>query len=235
MPVSEESTAAFRKLTPADLLGPLNEAEAKNAPPVLWVAGRAEYLRTSPRVSVVGSREASPQGIKNAEKLARILAKDGIVVVSGLAKGIDTAAHRSAMREGGRTIAVLGTPLDRFYPAENEGLQREIMEKHLAVSQFPSGMPFDRGHFIMRNRTMALLVNASVIVEAGDTSGARSQGWEALRLGRPLFILRPILENEKLRWPKEMLEYGAEVLSDVEALLDLIPRTDDETLAAVAF
>lgn len=235
MPVSEDSASAIRQFTPAELLGPLNESEAKNAPSTLWVAGRIELLRTSPRVSIVGSRNATALGLRRAEKLARILAKNGIVVVSGLAQGIDTAAHRTVMKEGGATIAVLGTPLDRAFPRENAELQDEIMRKHLAVSQFPPGGPVEKGNFIMRNRTMALLVNASVIVEAEEKSGARSQGWEALRLGRPLFLLRSIVERADLTWPKEMLDYGAEVLDGEEELLGAVPRTDDETLAAVAF
>ena len=235
MPVSEKSASTFRQFTPAALLGPLNEAEAKNAPPALWVAGRHQLLKTAQRVSIVGSRAATPAGLKRAARLSRALAKNGIVVVSGLAKGIDTAAHRAAIDEGGATIAVLGTPLDRVYPKENEGLQREIMESHLAVSQFPPGGFVGRGNFVMRNRTMALIVAASVIVEAGETSGSLSQGWEALRLGRPLFLLRSIVEREDLKWPKEMLDYGAVVLAEEDDLLEAVPRMDDDTLEAAAF
>ncbi len=235
MPVSEKSAPAFRKFTPAELLGPLNESETKNVPPVLWVAGRHQLLKTTARVSIVGSREATPDGLKRAARLARALARNGIAVVSGLARGIDAAAHRAAIDAGGATIAVLGTPLDRFYPKENESLQREIMEEHLAVSQFPPGGPVEKGNFIMRNRTMALLVNSSVIVEAGETSGSLSQGWEALRLGRTLFLLRSIVDRDDLKWPKEMLDYGAVVLTEEDDLLEAVPRMDDDTLEAAAF
>ena len=129
-------------------------------------------------------------------------------MVSGLARGIDAIAHETAIENGGRTIAGFGTPLDCFYPRENEALQRRIMTEHLAVSQFPHGYPVLRKSFPMRNRTMALLSHASVIVEAGDGSGTLPQGWEALRLGRPLFILKSLVQDDSLTWPAEMMQYG---------------------------
>lgn len=155
--------------------------------------------------------------------MANALVDASIVVVSGLAEGIDTAAHRAAIRRGGRTIAVLGTPLDRTYPASNAELQAEIGREHLLVSQFPNGAQIQRASFVMRNRTMALISDASVIVEAGEGSGTLSQGWEALRLGRPLFIMKSVVENAELQWPGEMLDYGARVLSEPAELLALLP------------
>jgi DNA processing protein len=214
----------FPRFTPDDLLGPLNEVERKNAPDWLFLAGDAGLLRVVPRVAIVGNRDASADGLKRASKLARELVAHHAVIVSGLAKGIDTAAHRTAINAGGKTIAVLGTPLDQTYPRENAALQDLIMAQHLAVSQFPSGHPSGRTNFPRRNRTMALLTDATVIVEAGEGSGSLSQGWEALRLGRRLFIMRSVVEDKALAWPAEMLRYGAEVLANTDDLLEALPE-----------
>lgn len=154
------------------------------------------------------------------------------MIVSGLAEGIDTAAHTAAIDAGGRTIAVLGTPLDVFYPAGNRNLQSLIMRDHLCISQFPPGTPAQRGNFPMRNRTMALLSDATVIVEAGEKSGSLHQGWEALRLGRPLFLIRSVFSDPSLSWPCEMERYGAMPLSldELEVVFEFLPeRTGDAT------
>jgi len=214
-----------RTFTPEDLLGPLNEVEQKHAPKALYAAGDASLLDEGARVSIVGSRKASPEGVRRASKLASVLVKQGMVVVSGLAEGIDTAAHTSAITHGGRTIAVIGTPLDQVYPKQNAGLQELIARDHLLISQFAAGYPVQRKNFPLRNRTMALISHATVIIEAGDTSGSLSQGWEALRLGRHLYITKSIAENSGLKWPEEMLSYGAKILSDetLEEFFDFLP------------
>ncbi len=204
-----------------DLLGPLNDVEKKFAPPRLYAAGDPAFLKTGARVSIVGSRNASKDGLARARKLARALVEHKAVVVSGLALGIDTSAHRAAIEAQGRTVAVIGTPLDRFYPKENEVLQREIMRNHLCVSQFQVGYPTQPKNFPIRNRTMALMSDATVIIEAGETSGSLHQGWEALRLGRALYISKCLTEHPGLKWPAKMLAYGARVLSD-ETLEDFL-------------
>lgn len=132
---------------PADLLGSLNAVERKHAPPVLYLEGRRDLLEVGARVAIVGSRKASEMGLARARKLTAKLVEHGVVVVSGLAAGIDTAAHTTAIARGGATIAVLGTPLDRTYPAENSGLQRQIGEEYLLVSQFPPGTPIRPQNF----------------------------------------------------------------------------------------
>ena len=206
-----------------ELLGPLNDVEKRYAPPTLYVAGDRSIL-DAPRVAVVGTRKPSDLGAARARRLARVLAQRGVVIVSGLAAGIDTIAHETAIAEGGRTIAVLGTPLDEVYPRANRALQERIMCEHLAISQFPSGCPIQRKNFPQRNRTMALIADASVIVEAGEGSGTLSQAWEALRLGRPLFLLRSLAERTDLEWPATMREYGAMVLSEPEDLVAVLPE-----------
>ena len=205
---------SYRSFSPDELLGPLNEVEQKNAPRVLFVAGNLGILQEVARVSIVGARKASSEGIRRAAKLAGLLARRKIVVVSGLAEGIDTAALKTAIEQSGFTIAVLGTGLDQVYPRENAQLQARIMREHLALSQYPVGSPIQRKNFPLRNRTMALFSDATVIIEASDTSGSLHQGWEALRLGRPLFIARSVIETPGLTWPGKMLHYGASVLSD---------------------
>lgn len=224
--------------TPTDLLGSLNPVELKHAPPILYLEGRRELLDVGSRVAVVGSRKASETGLARARKLTTKLVEHGIVVVSGLAAGIDTAAHTTAMARGGATIAVLGTPLDRTYPAENAGLQRKIGEEYLLVSQFRPGTAIRPQNFPIRNRTMALLSDATVIVEAGEKSGAISQGWEALRLGRELYIMQSVVLDKSLSWPADLINYGAQVLSDqtLEHLLDSLPLRGAPILdAAIPF
>jgi len=206
-----------------ELLGPLNDVEKKYAPKKLYGVGDLPIPLPSPRSAIIGSRKASPEGLKAAGDIARTLVRRGVVVVSGLAKGIDTSAHKTAIEEGGHTIAVLGTPLDSVYPKENFQLQDVIMRHHLAISQFPIGHPTLPRNFVIRNRTMALISDASIIVEAGDSSGSLHQGWEALRLGRPLFIWKSIMNETSLSWPKKMLEYGAMELTDPEEVLDFLP------------
>jgi len=172
--------------------------------------------------------------MKRAARLARVLVENGVIVVSGLALGIDTVAHRTAIEHAGATIAVLATPLDQVTPREKAGLQDEIMRDHLALSQFPSDHPVQRSNFPRRNRTMALVSDATVIVEAGKSSGTRHQGYEALRLGRPLFILKSVFDQPDLEWPEEMVHYGARVLSQPEELLDAIPTGADDAVEALA-
>lgn len=220
-----------------DLLGPLNEVEKKNAPSELFTVGDVSLLANGARVSIVGTRRASREGLRRAGRLARLLIERRIVVVSGLAEGIDTAAHRAAIDAGGRTIAILGTPLDTFYPAKNRSLQELIMREHLAVSQFPPGFSGGRKCFPMRNRTMALISEATVIVEAGEGSGTLHQGWEALRLGRPLFLMESVTKAPDLSWPAEMLGFGAEVLSDqtLEFFFETLPEASRGERTELAF
>jgi DNA processing protein len=199
--------------TPMEVLGPLNDVEERNAPERLYLLGDESLLSHVPRVSIVGSRKADNRALERARTYAVNLATEGVVIVSGLAEGIDAAAHEATLSVGGRTIAVLGTGLDRAYPSKNRDLQARIAREHLLVSQFPMGSPVQRKNFPMRNRTMALLTDATIIVEASESSGTLHQGWEALRLGRLLFIDESVASRELLRWPTEMIGYGAQVLS----------------------
>ena len=168
----------------------------------------------SPSVAVVGTRKPSSDGLARTRKLARSLVEDNFTVVSGLASGIDTAAHEAAMECGGRTIAVLGTPLSKAYPSENAPLQQRIAKDHLVVSQVPvkryekQSFHGNRLFFPERNATMSALTDATVIVEAGDTSGTLIQAKAALEQGRKLFVLDSYF-GQGLRWPERLEAKGA--------------------------
>ena len=215
----------YSNCTLEDLLGPLNEVERKYAPKKIFVSGKLPIPLPSPRAAIIGSRKASSKGLEAARCIAKSLVKENVVIVSGLAEGIDTSAHETAIEEGGNTIAVLGTSLDEFYPKKNASLQELIMRNYLVISQFPVGYPTQRKNFVIRNRLMALISDASIIVEAGNSSGSLHQGWEALRLGRPLFIWHSILEKSSITWPNKMLQYGAMVLNEPEEVLEVLPKS----------
>lgn len=214
------------ELRTRDALGPFGPVEEKNAPDMLYTAGDTALLTEGSRVAIVGSRKATPDGIKRAQAVTRALVQQGIIVVSGLAEGIDTVAHRTAIEEGGRTIAVLGTPLSKAYPATNASLLEEIKHDHLAISQFPEGYPGKSENFPRRNRTMALICDATIVIEASEKSGTRHQGWEAIRLGRDLYLLENVATNPNLTWPKQLIEYGAQILrrEDLPDILLDIPN-----------
>lgn len=188
------------------MLAHLNTAEKKAAPQVVHYVGDPRLVRSSCRVSIVGSRKASDESLARATEYAKRVANLGGVVVSGLAEGVDTSAHLGAMRSGGRTIGVLGTSLFDCYPRKNASLQGEIGRNHLLVSQFAEGYPVTRKNFPMRNRTMALFSDATIIVEAGEKSGTKHQALEALRLGRVLFLD----ERLSVSWSTQLVEYGAD-------------------------
>ena len=213
----------MRRLSVSELLGRrLNDVEQKNAPGQIYTNGPMGVPLGTPRVSVVGTRRPTDGGVEEARAVTEVLAGEGVTIVSGLAMGIDTVAHQTAIKAGGRTVAVLGTPLDRQYPKSNRGLQNEIAADHMVVSQFPIGQTVRKGNFVARNKTMALISNATVIVEAGDGSGTIHQGWETLRLGRPLFVCRTAAQARPV-WLDEMVSYGAIIIQDHADILYEIP------------
>ena len=177
---------------------------------------------------MVGSRRASDGGLRRARALSCALARHDITVVSGHAAGIDHAAHEAAIAASGRTIAVLGTPLDTVYPKENRALQERIGREHLLLSQFPSGSLTTPRNFPIHDRTMVLLTDATVIVETGEQSGTLHKAWEALRQGRLLFLLESVAHDPALTWPKEMIRYGAQVLSrdNLAVLIENLPPNE---------
>lgn len=179
-------------------------------------------LLKRPCVAVVGTRNVSPEGAARARRIATELVAAGIVVVSGLAKGVDTVALKAAIEAGGRVIGVIGTPLDRATPTENGPLQERMCREHLVISQFPVGTPTLKSHFPQRNRTMATIADGTVIVEASDTSGTLHQAAESTKLGRWLFILKSVTETPGVTWPANFLRYDTTVV--VSRSADVIDR-----------
>jgi DNA processing protein len=184
------------------------EHEGDEGGPPIYFAGDLDLVR-SPCVAVVGTRKVTRDGAALASAVACALVDRGIVVVSGLAEGVDTAALQSAIDSGGRVIAVIGTPLDRAYPAKNAQLQELIHREHLLVSPFRSGATVTKLNFPQRNKFMAALSDATVIIEASDTSGTLHQASECTpsRLDRWLFISQLVLDNKDVSWPAKFLSY----------------------------
>lgn len=166
-------------------------------------------------VAIVGTRNPTKEGLTRTAQLVKHLVKDNITVVSGLAKGIDTQAHTTAIENGGQTIAVIGTPLNEAYPKENKDLQKKIAENHLLISQIPfwrykqQNYKLNRFFFPERNKTMSALTDATVIIEAGETSGTLIQAQAAIYQKRPLFILESCFQNKSISWPAKFEKEGA--------------------------
>ncbi len=179
----------------------------------LYYAGDISLLRR-PCVAIVGTRQVSADGRKRARTLACDLVDAGFVIVSGLAKGVDTEALSAAVECGGRVIAVIGTPLDRAYPAKNRTLQETIHRQHLLISQFPVGRKVYPSNFPRRNKLMAVLSDATAVIEASDTSGTLHQAAECSRIGRGLFITKNLADDPSLKWPSKFLKYDTTIVME---------------------
>jgi len=191
------------------------------APPVLFARG--SLIRDDPAVSVVGSRKASERGLAVAAGVARELVSRRLTVVAGLALGIDTAAHRTAIAAGGRTVAIIGTGINRAYPAENRELHEEIASRGLLLSQFWPDAPPQRHNFPMRNATMSGYGLATVVVEAGEHSGARSQARMAVEHGRPVILTDVVVgQNE---WARALVSRpGVHVARNLASVLNIVDQ-----------
>jgi DNA processing protein len=210
--------------------------DAEHPIELLYFQGLWDLVNTR-CVAVVGAREASEAGLKRASQLAQSLVADRFTVVSGLARGVDTAAHTAAIQAGGYTIAVLGTPITEYYPSENRQLQQRIADQHLLISQVPivryANQHFrGKTHFFPeRNVTMSALTEATVIVEASDTSGTLVQARHALKQGRKLFIMENCFRRPSLKWPAKFAELGAIRVGDYDDIRKhLAASGPDETL-----
>jgi DNA processing protein len=188
----------------------------------LNIAGNKDLLKR-PCISIIGARKATDLGRLRARRLARELVSHGIVILSGLADGIDTAAMNSAISAGGSTAGVIGTPLDIAYPASNKRLQEIVYRDHVLVSQFQKGERVSSSNFPMRNRLMALMSDATVVIEASDTSGTLHQAKECLALGRWLFIARSAFENKSINWPARFIESEqCRILDSTEEIISTV-------------
>jgi len=230
-------TADLGFLTFLDDAYPAQLREIHDLPPVLFHRGTLMSNETG--MSVVGSRAATPRGLDVARTIASGLVDRGISVIAGLAAGIDAAAHVAALEAGGRTVAVLGTGLRRYYPAENRGLQNRIAAEGLMLSQFWPDAPPTKHTFPMRNTVMSGYGRATIVVEAGEHSGARIQARRAVAHGRPVILTDLVVKANK--WPGELLDRPgvyvagstAEAMSIVESISSGAAEVD-ALLAAAA-
>lgn len=208
------SVAHFGVRIHGDLEYPSKLRDAGHPVELLYYQGWWNLVE-APSVAVVGTRHPTSEGIERTRTLVRELVEDGWAILSGLAEGIDTAAHEAAIAAGGITIGVLGTPLSVVYPEENRRLQERLAREYLVISQVPillyeqQDFRRNRGFFPERNQTMAALSQATIIVEAGETSGTLIQARAALAQGRKLFILDSCFENPALSWPARLESQGA--------------------------
>jgi DNA processing protein len=231
------SDADFRFLTFVDADYPRQLADVYQFPPILFAKG--ELRSWDVGVSVVGSRSASDRGLAQAREIAALLVDAEITVVSGLAAGIDTAAHTTALATGGRTVAVIGTGIRRHYPAGNRDLQDEIAARGLVISQFWPDAPPSRTSFPLRNATMSAYGKATIIVEAGETSGARIQARVAVNHGRPVVLMDSVAHGTnwgaKLRGqpgvkiatsPQQAIEHVQKIMERARMVSELLAATD---------
>jgi DNA processing protein len=216
------SAQGMQLATVLDPAYPPNLRAVHDRPPMVFVKGTLTP-EDAKSVAVVGARNATAAGVKRAEAIARHLADSGYTVISGLAAGIDTAAHTAALDKRSRTVAVIGTGLARTYPPENHALQRRIAIQGAVVSQFWPNSPPSRRSFPMRNAVMSGIALATIVVEASHTSGARMQSRLALAQGRPVFLLDELVERQA--WARDYsTRPGTHVVNDPADITTALER-----------
>lgn len=191
----------------------------QDPPPVLWTSGTADVL-TRPAVAIVGSRAATPYALQVGRRLAGELAGRGIVVASGLARGVDSSAHEGCLAAGGETIAVLGSGLDRVYPAEHLPLSRRIIGKGLLISELAPASPPLPGNFPLRNRIISGISLATVVVEASESSGSLITAACALKQGRDVMAVPGSVLSGRNSGSHGLLKDGAKVVETADDILE---------------
>jgi DNA processing protein len=197
-------------------------ASIRTPPPILWLKGDCDALR-QPSIALVGSRAATPHGLAMAARIAADLAAAGCVIVSGLARGVDSAAHAAALSVQGRTIGVLGCGIDRVYPSEHAGLARNMQHAGALVSEFPAGVPPLPHHFPLRNRIISGLSIAVVVIEAPERSGALITAAAALEQGREVMVVPGLAANGRNRGGHLLIRDGAKVVESADDILQDLP------------
>lgn len=218
--VAQAETLGVSIVTCQDPLYPANLLNIYDYPPYLYVKG--SLCPEEIGVAIVGSRLASTYGKYVTEKLSRELALKGITVVSGLARGIDSAAHRGALAGKGRTIAVLGSGLDIVYPPENEALAADITAQGALVTEYPFGTPPNAPNFPARNRLISGISLGVVVVEAGEKSGSLITARIAAEQGRSVFAVPGAIESAGSRGTNRLIKQGAKLIENVEDILEEI-------------
>jgi DNA processing protein len=220
-----------RILTVLDPDYPARLRTIHDPPPLLSVSG-ALSDEDHHAVAVVGTRHATPAGRLAAEQLSRDLAEAGMTVVSGLARGIDGVAHRSALEAGGRTVAVLGCGIDRTYPPEHQALRRKIEERGAVLSELPLGAYPHAYHFPKRNRIISGLSFGVLVVEAAPDSGSLITARLAAEQGRDVFAVPGSVQSEQSRGTNGLIKQGAKLVETVQDVLDeLVPQLEPAFLA----
>ncbi len=208
-------------LADADYPAALQKLNTQDPPPLLYVRGDKRVLSERPLVAIVGSRSASPAGVKNAELFAHALAEAGVNIVSGLAQGIDSAAHRGALKGGGKTVAVVGTGADIIYPKQNRALAMEIVGTGGAiVSDFPLGTPPKDYNFPRRNRIISGLAKGCLVAEAARKSGALITAQYASEQGREVFAVPGSINSPMYKGCHFLIKQGAKLAENVDDILD---------------
>lgn len=221
--------------TPADTEYPALLYEITDPPPLLYYRGQPELasaLQTALSVGIVGTRHPSDYGQRWTRRLTQQLTAHGVIVVSGLAKGIDRHAHQQALESGGLTIAVLGTGVDQVYPSAHQALQESIAHRGLLLSEHPNGTPPDRAHFPRRNRIIAGLSRAVVVTEAPARSGALITAQLANDYGRDVFALPGSLDNLNSEGCLGLINQGAQMILNDRTLvmaLGQLPQFQEST------
>ena len=208
-----------RILTLADAEYPQNLLTSDDPPVLLYARGQLEVLQR-PMVAVVGSRNATAQGERDAEAFSRALGEAGLVVVSGLALGIDAAAHRGALQAAAGTVAIIGTGADRLYPARNEALARAIIENGVILSEFPLGTPALASNFPRRNRIIAGLGQGCLVVEAALRSGSLITARLAAESGREVFAIPGSIHSPLARGCHQLIRQGAKLVESAQDILE---------------
>lgn len=226
--------------TPADSDYPRLLTEIPDLPPLLYYRGtidERENQGLTSAIAIVGTREPTESGKRWTHKLATTLAKNGFTVVSGMAEGIDTQAHRSCLEAGGRTIAALGTGVDLVYPPRNQGLYQQILQQGCVVSEYPTGTQPNRVNFPRRNRIIAGFCRAVIIIEAPSKSGALITAHLANDYGRDVYVLPGSLDNPKAIGCLGLVNRGAQLILGEGHLLELlgaIPQLDFSAVTSVS-
>jgi DNA processing protein len=202
-------------------------------PPVLFVLGDVTCLQQT-QIAIVGSRHPSPAGEENAFAFAAELASAGIVITSGMALGIDAAAHRGALSVNGFTLAVAGTGLDRIYPAQHHALAHQISTQGALISEFPLGTQPSAGNFPRRNRLISGMSHGVLVVEAATQSGSLITAHHAIEQGREVFALPGSIHNTHAKGCHELIRQGAKLVESVAHILEELPPTFAENSTAYA-
>jgi len=221
-PAAEEEKAVrlgARIVTRVDAEYPRRLLEIYDPPLALYVRGTLQS-RDECGIALVGSRRTSHYGLETAERLGFLLAQSGVSVISGLARGIDTAAHRGALKGRGRTVAVLGGGLDCLFPPENAGLAAEIERQGSVVTEYPFGRQPDKTTFPVRNRIVSGISQGVVVIEADVTSGAMITANQAMEQGRTVFAVPGRIDSVGSRGPHKLIKQGARLVEGVEDILE---------------